>query len=77
MFTGGEYCNRDTPNHLTQSVVKYETCLIEESADDYIPTGGSALESANSELESANSSTNSNADPPKISVWVRALMLLV
>ena len=37
-----------------------------------MPTGVSVLESANSELESADSSANSNADPSKIGVWVRA-----
>ena len=40
--------------------------------DNYIPTGGSALESADSELESADSSADSNADPPEIGLWVRA-----
>ena len=30
------------------------------------------LESANSELELADSSADSNTDPPKIGVWVRA-----
>ena len=34
-----------------------------------IPTGGSALESANSKLESADP----NADPTRINVWVQAL----
>ena len=38
-------------------------------ADNFIPTGQSAIESADSELESAVSI----ADPPKIDVWVRAL----
>ena len=52
------------PHQETQSVVKYETCLIQrfgrlsvESADDYgewandyVPTGESAFESADSEL---------------------------
>ena len=46
-----------------------------KSANDYIPTGGSALESADSELGSADSSADSNADPPKIGVSVRALNL--
>ena len=39
-----------------------------QSADAYIPTGGLALESADSELESDDSSTEYNADPPKIGV---------
>ena len=39
-----------------------------DSADNYIPEGGSALELADSVLEMANSSAYSNADPPKICV---------
>ena len=53
---------------------------VVESADDYgesdnnhIPTGGSALESADSELESPNYSTGSNADSLEIDVWGWAL----
>ena len=42
-----------------------------ESADDDIPTGVSALESADSELESADSNADSNA---KVCLWVRALI---
>ena len=48
-----------------------------ESADGYIPTGVSVLESADSELESANSSTDSNADAAKVDVWVWALILVL
>ena len=44
----------------------------EESADSYIPTGVSVLESADSELESANSSAESNANASNVGVWVRA-----
>ena len=47
-----------------------------ESADAYIPIGKSALGSADSELESAASIADSNADPLKIGVWVRAFTLL-
>ena len=39
-----------------------------DSADNYIPAGGSALELADSELEMANSSADSNAYPPKITL---------
>ena len=39
-----------------------------ESTDDNIPTGGTVLESADSELELADLYTDSNADPPKIGV---------
>ena len=39
-----------------------------QSADNDIPTGVSALESANSEIESADS-----ADSAKVGVWVWAL----
>ena len=42
-----------------------------ELADPYIPTGVSALESADSALESADSSANS----AKVSVWVRGLKI--
>ena len=42
-----------------------------EFSDPYIPTGGSALESADSELESVDS----NPDPPKIGVCVQAFTL--
>ena len=41
-----------------------------ESADGYIPTGGSVLLSADSELESVDSSADSNADAAKVRVWV-------
>ena len=47
-----------------------------ESADTYIPTGESVLESANLELESAVSSTVSNANPLIIGVSVRAFSFL-
>ena len=40
-----------------------------------LPTGGSALELADSDLESEDSSADSSADSPKIGVWVRALSL--
>ena len=39
----------------------------EELANDYIPTGGSAIEMADWEIESANST----ADSPKVGAWVR------
>ena len=39
-------------------------------ANVYIPTCGSVLETADSELELADSSTDSNADPSKVGVWV-------
>ena len=45
----------------------------EESADGFIPTGASVLESANWELEPADSSADSNADASKVGVWVWAL----
>ena len=62
----------------TQSVVKYQTCLIRkvgrlygesandygELADNYIPTGGSAIESPDWEIESSNST----AESPKVGV---------
>ena len=51
----------------TQSVVKYMFDK-EELANDYIPTGGSAIEMADWEIESADS----NADSPKVGAWVRA-----
>ena len=47
-----------------------------ELADDYILIGGLAIISIDSELESADSSADSNADPPKIGVWVRAFNVL-
>ena len=36
----------------------------------------SVVESANSWLELADYSTDSNADPAKVSVWVRALSIV-
>ena len=42
------------------------------TADHYITTDGSAIESADLELEWADSSADSNADPPKTGVLVRA-----
>ena len=45
-------------------------------ADDYVPTDRLVLESANSDLELVDSSTNSNADPPKIGMWVQALTMV-
>ena len=47
-----------------------------ESADAYIPTGESALESANLELQSAVSSIDSKANPLKIGVSVQAFSFL-
>ena len=35
----------------------------------YVPTGGSALESAESELELADTIADSDGDSPKIVVW--------
>ena len=75
---------------LTQSVDKYQTCLIRrvgqlyresaddygESADAYIPIGVSALEPADSELESADSSAASSTDSAKVGLWVWALSLI-
>ena len=43
-----------------------------ESDDVYIPTGWSVIETTLLKLESADSSADSNADPPKIDVWVPA-----
>ena len=43
-----------------------------QPTDDYIPTGTLGLKSANLELESADSSTDSNANPTRIGVCVRA-----
>ena len=42
--------------------------ILIDSADNYIPEGGSALELADSELEMANFSADSNADTPKITL---------
>ena len=44
----------------------------EESADGYIPTGASVLESADYELESADSSADFNADASKVGMWLWA-----
>ena len=46
-----------------------------ESAGDYIPTGGLALDCANSDLESVGSIADSNTDHPKTGMWVRAFIL--
>ena len=48
-----------------------------ESAEDCIPTGGSAIESADWEIETADSTVDSTADSPKVGVWVRALNVYV
>ena len=48
-------------------------CHYGESVKNNIPTDGLLLTSVDSELESADSSADSNADPPKIGVWVQAI----
>ena len=46
-----------------------------QSADDYIPTCASALESANSQIESVDFKIDSNAGAANVGVWVWPLMV--